>query len=85
MTKAFWKAALIRALWTAAQAALGFLTLDGGAAIFTSGVGITDIDWIKILSVTALAAVYSLIKSIAVGLPEIMESGEKQEDGKHEQ
>ena len=80
MTKAFWKAALIRALYTAAEAALGFLTFDGGVAIFTTGVGITDIDWLKVLSVTALAAVYSLIKSIAVGLPETMET----EDGKHE-
>lgn len=69
MTKDFWKKALVRALHTAAQAALSFLTFDG-IAVFTQGVGITEIDWLKVLSVTALAAVYSLLKSIVVGIPE---------------
>lgn len=66
MTKEFWKAALIRALHTAAQTALGMLTL---------GAAIQDIDWLNVLSVTALAAVYSLLKSIVVGLPEVDDDG----------
>ena len=70
MTKEFWKAAAMRCIHTAAQAALSFLTIDG-IAVFTQGIGIAEIDWLNVLSVTALAAVYSLIKSIAVGIPEV--------------
>jgi hypothetical protein len=69
MTKDFWRAAVIRALHTAAQAALSFMTLDG-VAVYTTGMGITEIDWLKVLSVSALAAVYSIVKSIVVGMPE---------------
>ena len=80
MTREFWKAAGIRALHTAAQAALSFLTFEG-VAVFTQGIGITDIDWLKVLSVTALAAVYSLIKSVAVGVPEAPDEAEVDDDG----
>ena len=45
----------------AIETALGMLTL---------GVGIQDVDWLGVLSVSALAAVYSLLKSIVVGMPE---------------
>lgn len=69
MTKEFWKAALIRCLHTAAQLVLTYLTLDG-VAIFTMGMGIGDVDWLRILSAAALAAVYSLLKSVVVGVPE---------------
>lgn len=61
MTKEFWLGTLKRAGWTAAQTALGMITL---------GVGIQDVDWLNILSVSALAAVYSILKSIVVGIPE---------------
>ncbi len=61
MTKEFWLSALKRAGWTAAQTALGMITL---------GVGIQDVDWLNILSVAAMAAVYSMLKSIVVGVPE---------------
>lgn len=62
MSKGFWVSALKRAGWTAAQTALGMLTL---------GVGIQEIDWLNVLSVSALAAVYSILKSIVVGMPEV--------------
>lgn len=57
----FIKAALTRAIWTAAQTSLGFITL---------GSMFVDIDWVKIASVAGVAAVYSILKSIVVGIPE---------------
>lgn len=57
----FVKKILIRALHTAAQTALG---------MFTIGATIKEVDWLNILSVSAVAAVYSILKSIAVGVPE---------------
>ncbi len=66
MTKAYWiawtKAALIRALKTAAQ------TL--AALIGTGAVSIISLDWPQMLGVTATAAVLSLLTSLA-GLPEV--------------
>ena len=56
------KAALIRALRTAAQVALG---------MFTVGMAIHEIDWMHVLSVTVVAAIYSIITSIATDLPEL--------------
>mgnify|MGYP002626196690 CR=1 FL=1 len=67
MKKDFWLSALKRAGWTAAQTALGMLTL---------GVGIQDVDWLGVLSVSALAAVYSLLKSIVVGMPEVSDDAD---------
>ena len=61
-TKKWLKAAGIRALKTAAQAAL--------AAIGTSAAFIHEVNWLMILSASALAAVLSLITSLA-GLPEV--------------
>lgn len=57
----FWKKILIRAMHTAAQTALG---------MFTIGATIKEIDWLNILSVSVVAAVYSILKSLAVGIPE---------------
>lgn len=62
MTKEFWKAAGIRALRTFCQTAVSL--------IGTNAVGITDVDWIGVASGAALAAVASLLTSIATGLPE---------------
>lgn len=56
------KAALIRALRTAAQVALG---------MFTVGMAVHEIDWMHVLSVTVVAAIYSIITSIATDLPEL--------------
>lgn len=57
----WWKAALIRAIKTAAQVALGMMTV---------GMAASEIDWLNMASVSAVAALYSLITSLA-GLPEV--------------
>lgn len=56
------KAAFIRAIKTMAQTAV--------ALIGTGAVGFTDLDWLKILSVSGVAGVLSILTSIA-GLPEV--------------
>ena len=61
MDKSFWKAALIRAVRTLCQAAI--------ASIGTTAV-ISEVDWLMVASTSALAAILSLLTSIATGLPE---------------
>lgn len=61
--KAWIKAAGIRALKTLAQTAV--------ATIGTCAV-LSDVDWVMVASASALAAVLSLLTSIA-GLPEVQE------------
>ena len=56
------KAAMIRALRTAAQVALG---------MFTVGMAMNEVEWMKVLSVAAVSAVYSLLTSVATNLPEL--------------
>lgn len=56
------KAATVRALKTAAQAAIG--------AIGTGAIGLLEADWANVLSIAAMAAVISYLTSIA-GLPEV--------------
>lgn len=63
-TVEWFKAALIRMLRTAAQVALG---------MFTVGMAVHEVDWLHVLSVTAVAAVYSLLTSVATNLPELEE------------
>lgn len=55
-------AAGIRAIKTAAQTA--------ASLIGTGAVGFTDLDWIQIASVSGVAAVLSLLTSVA-GIPEV--------------
>ena len=62
MTREFWKAALIRALKTVCQTAI--------ATIGTAMV-ITDVNWVYVLSASALSGILSLLTSISVGLPEV--------------
>lgn len=62
MTKEFWKAALIRALKTVCQTAIATI----GTAIV-----ITDVNWLYVLSASALSGILSLLTSISVGLPEV--------------
>lgn len=60
------KAAAIRMLRTAAQVALGMITV---------GMTISEVDWMNVLSVSAVAAVYSLLTSIITDLPEAGHDG----------
>ncbi len=62
-TKEFIVAMLIRAVWTMAETALGMITV---------GAAMSEVQWVHIASVSAVAGVYSVLKSLAVGLPEIM-------------
>lgn len=55
-------AALVRAVKTAAQTAV--------ALIGTNAVGITEVDWVAVGSAAALAAVLSVLTSVA-GIPEV--------------
>lgn len=61
MTKAWWKAAGIRAIKTIAQCAV--------ATIGTSAL-LSEVNWIAVASASALAGVLSLLTSVA-GLPEL--------------
>lgn len=63
MSKAWWKAAGIRALKTIAQTAVSMLTI---------GQAVIDVNWVNVLSISAVAGVVSLLTSIA-GLPEVDE------------
>ncbi|MBQ9631319.1 MAG: hypothetical protein IJV04_00155 [Lachnospiraceae bacterium] len=66
MTKKWWKAAGIRAIKTVAQTAVGMITV---------GAAISEIDWIYVVSVAAVAGVASMLTSIA-GLPEVPDEEE---------
>lgn len=61
MNKTWWKAAGVRALKTFCQTAVSMLTV---------GQAFIDIDWVNVLSVSGVAAVISLLTSIA-GIPEV--------------
>ena len=56
------KAALIRAVKTVAQTAVGMLS--------GSAVGVLEADWVAVASVAAMAGVVSILTSLA-GLPEV--------------
>lgn len=56
-TLTFWKAAAERAIKTFAQVLAGFLTVHG--------LGVTSVDWQSSLSVSALAAIASVVTSVA--------------------
>ncbi len=59
-SKAFWLAALERAIRTLCQAAV--------AAIVAAGTGLVDTDWAGIGSVAGMAAIVSLLTSIGTDL-----------------
>ena len=63
--KKWMKAAGIRAVKTAAQTAVSMLTI---------GQAVTDVNWVNVVSISAVAAIYSLLTSAAKGLPEVKES-----------
>lgn len=58
----WFKAAGIRMLRTMAQVALGMITV---------GMTLTEIDWMNVLSVSAVAAIYSFLTSVITDLPEV--------------
>lgn len=60
-TASWAKAAMIRAVKTMAQTALASITV---------GAAMSDVGWIKIVSVSAVAGVASVLTSLA-GLPEV--------------
>ena len=66
MSKAWWKAAGIRAIRTVAQGAI--------AAIGTSAVVLSDVNWVVVASTAAMAGVLSFLMSLA-GLPEVKDEG----------
>ena len=57
----FFTAALIRAVYTVAETAIGVI---GTSAI------LSEVDWKMVLSASTLAGIVSILKSIAVGMPE---------------
>ena len=63
MAKKWFKAAAIRAVKTLAQTA---------ASLVTVGALMSEINWATVFSAAAVAAIYSLLMSIA-GLPEVKE------------
>ena len=61
MSKKWFKAAGIRAVKTMAQTAVSMLTV---------GQAVLDVNWVNVLSVSAVAGVISMLTSVA-GLPEV--------------
>lgn len=61
-TKEFWIHAGKRALYTFAETAISMITV---------GQAFTEVNWLHILSVSAVAAIVSLGKSIVIGMPEM--------------
>ena len=70
MTKDNWKeflmAAMIRALRTFAQAAIGMIAV---------GSAFSEVNWLQVLSVSGVSAMLSVLTSIATGLPEVKKAG----------
>lgn len=66
MTKAWFKAAAVRAIKTVAQT---FVAMIGTSVV------LTDVDWVMVASASVLAGILSIATSVA-GLPEV-ESIEK--------
>lgn len=70
-SKENFKAALIRAIRTMAQVALGYITV---------GATLSSIDWKNMVSVVLVSAIYSILTSIVTGLPESEKDGTLQID-----
>lgn len=60
--KRFIVAAAIRSLRTFAQTFVGFVAV---------GAALEEVQWLRALSVSAVAAILSILTSIATGLPEV--------------
>lgn len=64
-------AALKRGLYTFAEVALSMLTI---------GQAFTEVNWLHILSVSGVATIISILKSIVIGMPEVKKEEEIEED-----
>lgn len=62
LTKDWLIAALMRALRTFCQVALGFLSV---------GMAMQEVDWFKMISVSLVAAIYSILTSVVANIPEV--------------
>ena len=62
MTKEFWISAAVRAIRTVCQTAVAVI---GTAAV------LNDVNWMYVLSASALSGILSILTSIATGLPEV--------------
>ena len=60
-SKKWWKAALVRAVKTIAQSAVSMVAV---------GAAVSEVDWLRVLSVSAVAGFLSVLTSLA-GLPEV--------------
>lgn len=58
------KSAGIRAVYTFAETALGMITI---------GSAFSEVNWLHIVSVSTVAAIASILKSLVVGMPEVKE------------
>lgn len=67
--KKFIVAALIRAVRTFAQTFIGFIAV---------GAALSEIEWLRGLSVSGAAFLLSLITSVATGLPEVDKEPQQQ-------
>lgn len=67
ITKPWLKAAAIRALRTFGQVMASSITI---------GAAVNEVDWMKMLSISAVAAIYSIFTSIS-GLPEVNDESEE--------
>lgn len=70
MVKEFVKATIIRAIWTVSQTAI--------ATIGTAEI-IGQVDWQFVGSAALLSGLLSILKSIAVGLPEVKDGYDEPE------
>lgn len=61
-TKEFWCYLAMRALWTISETALAMIPV---------GVGVEQVEWWHVLSVSLLAGIISALKSIVAGMPEV--------------
>ena len=61
-TKEFWKATLVRAIRTFAEAMLAY--------IGTGAIVLKDVDWLAALSAGVLGAVIAVLMALATGIPE---------------
>lgn len=66
MNRKWLKCALIRSIKTISQTAVSMLTV---------GQAVLDVNWLNVISVSAVAGIISMLTSIA-GLPEVEKEGE---------